>query len=119
MKKLDYIFDEEGTFNKVGDQIQTLRFKKGWLNRGFTQIPNQLLSDTSISIGARLLYFLLMRRVFQKDFCYPGIETLQKELGVVEDTFYSYKKELEEKGWIEVKRRGQGKTNIYLLLKYD
>lgn len=96
----------------------TLKFKRSWLNEGFTHISNNLLRDTSVSVGARILYMLLTSRCFSKDFSYPGRITLMKELGVSKDTFYSYKKELEDKGWLEVRRRGLGKTNLYFLKKY-
>lgn len=102
----------------VKEAEKTLRFKKEWLNKGFTQISNKILRDSSISYGARFMYILLMSRCFQKDFSYPGIDTLTKEIGISKNTFYSYKKELVDSGWIEVKRRGQGKTNLYFLLKH-
>jgi len=98
---------------------RTLQFTKRWLNKGFTQINNGLLRNTEVSVGARLLYILLMSRCFEKDFSYPGIETLRKELGVgSNDTVYSYMKELSDMGWMTVKRRGLGKTNLYFLEKY-
>lgn len=98
---------------------RTLQFTKRWLNRGFTQVNNGLLRNNEVSGMARLLYMLLMSRCFSRDFSYPGIETLRNELGVSSnETFYSYMSELVDKGWITVKRRGQGKTNLYFLNKY-
>jgi len=98
--------------------VRTLQFKQKWLNQGFTQVSNRLLTDNSISSGAFRMYLLLMMRCFRKSFSYPGVETLAKELNVSRMTISTYKKELKESGWIEVKRRGQGKTDIYFLLKH-
>ena len=99
--------------------IRTLQFKQKWLNNGFTQVSNRLLRDISVSIGARLLYILLMSRCFRKQFSYPGRDILMKELGIKSTkTFTLYKDELVNNDWILVKRRGQGKTNIYFLLKH-
>jgi hypothetical protein len=97
---------------------RTLQFTKRWLNRGFTQVNNGLLRNTEVSHSARYLYILLMSRCFSREFSYPGETTLSKEMGVSEVSIISYKKELEDKGWIKVKRRGQGKTNLYFLDKY-
>ena len=96
----------------------TLQFKEKWLNKGFVHASNQLIRDTSVSPQARLLYILLMSRAFQKDFSYPGRQTLGKELGVSVRSVSTLLGELKDNAWIEVKRRGLGKTNLYFLIKY-
>lgn len=98
--------------------VQTLKFKNRWLNQGFTHVSNHLIRDTSVSANARLMYILLMSRAFQKDFSYPGEETLAKEMDVSVPSIISYKKELASNGWLQVIRRGQGKTNVYYLKKF-
>ena len=96
----------------------TLRFKNKWLNKGFTQVSNNLLDNNSVSAHARLLYFLLMRRCFQKDYSFPGVDTLAKEMGVSKRSVMRLTLELEQTNWLQIKRRGQGKTNLYYLLKF-
>ena len=110
----DIIPDSES----VQKAIRTLQFKDKWLNKGFTQISNGLLRDNSVNTQARFVYFLLMSRVFQKDFAYPGQDTLGKEMGISGRQIRNLLKELIEGGWVEVERRGQGKTNIYFLKKF-
>jgi len=115
MEKIGKVIPDSETAKKI---VRTLQFKQKWLNEGFTQVSNRLLKDKSVSHGAFRMYLLLMMRCFRRKFSYPGVETLAKELGVSRVTIFSYKRELEKNGWIEVKRRGQGKTNLYFLLKH-
>jgi len=115
MEELKDILSQSQILQKAEEN---LRFRQKWLNDGFIQISNRLLRNTTVSVGARVLYMLLMSRCFSKDFSYPGIETLRAELGVASnDTVYSYMKELTDNDWVTVKRRGQGKTNLYFLNK--
>jgi len=97
---------------------KTLQFKEKWLNKGFVQVSNSILRDVTVKPQARFVYILLMSRVFSKDFCYPGQEVLGKEIGLSSRQIIRLLKELQRHGWLEVKRRGQGKTNLYFLLKH-
>lgn len=99
----------------------TLRFedekKNRWMREGHIIVGNELLSNKSVCPVAKVLYLLLMRRLFQKDFCFPGRETLAKELGLSPRQVDRYIQELKVANWIKVVRRGQGKTNYYYLKK--
>jgi len=80
--------------------------------RGFTQVPNAVLKHKKISPGAKLTYTMLLSYAWHNDFCFPGQERAN-DMGVGRTTANAYIKELSTKGFINVKRRGQGATNIY------
>ncbi|NLF76926.1 MAG: helix-turn-helix domain-containing protein [Chloroflexi bacterium] len=82
---------------------------------GFTQVPNVVLRDTSLSPGAKLCYALLLSYAWQKDSCFPGQEALAKDAGTSRRSIVRFMKELEQSGYLEKKRRGLGKTNVYTL----
>lgn len=84
-----------------------MEFLEPWAKEGFTIIANGIMADTSVSIGARLTYFLLMRRRFNKDYAFPGQKTLAREVGKTERMVRNYLSELEELGWIKVERTGR------------
>lgn len=58
---------------------------------------------------------MLLRYAWQKDHCYPGQKRLAKEMGASERSVRTYLAELERKGFIEVRHRGQGRSNFYTL----
>jgi biotin operon repressor len=82
---------------------------------GFTQVPNVVLRDTSLSPGAKLCYAMLLSYAWQKDSCFPGQEALAKDLGISKRSTVRFMKELEKSGYLEKKRRGLGRTNVYTL----
>jgi len=84
--------------------------------KGFTQVPNAILRSKKISPGAKLAYSGLLSYAWDKESCFPGQDTLGEDLGVTRQTVNEYIKELRTKGFIRVKRRGQGRSNIYELL---
>jgi len=96
-------------------QDNTLLFKDSALSRGFTQVPNSILEDTNISVKGRFLYSLLLKFAWQEGQCFPGQTKLGELCGVTRYTISKWMKELEDAGYIEVERRGQGNTNIYRL----
>ena len=83
--------------------------------RGFTQVPNHLLRSDKISAGAKLAYTLLLSYAWHNEFCFPGQETLAKDMGVTSRSVVTYIKELETEQFLTVQRRGQGRANLYEL----
>jgi DNA-binding MarR family transcriptional regulator len=83
--------------------------------KGFTQVPNALLRHKSISPGAKLVYTMLLSYAWQNDFCFPGQETLAKDMGVTSRSVRTYLKELEAKKFLTIQQQGQGRVNIYHL----
>ena len=82
---------------------------------GFTQVPNPILMSKRISPGAKLAYTALLSYAWNKGYCYPGQERMGRDIGVTRQTVNEYIKELEKKGYVSVKRRGQGKSNYYYI----
>jgi Helix-turn-helix domain len=82
---------------------------------GFTQVPNFILTNKEISVGAKLAYAMLLKYAWTDDACYPGQQKLAVDMGAGERSVRTYLKELEDAGFLEVTQRGLGKTNLYRL----
>jgi hypothetical protein len=93
----------------------TLQVENEALRRGFTLIPNYVLRARGLSRDAKLLYGILLSYAWQDSSCFPGYEVLMEDMQCHREALAKYIKELKEKGWIEVRRRGQGKTSIYTI----
>jgi biotin operon repressor len=83
--------------------------------QGFTQVPNFLLKSKTLSAGDKMTFAMLLSYAWQNDFCFPGQERLAKDLGLSDRSVRTHLKSLEASGLLAIKRRGQGKTNIYEL----
>ena len=82
---------------------------------GFTQVPNVFLRDSKLSLGAKVAYSLLLSFFWHNNAVFPGQERLGEDMGMSTSRANEYIKELEAVGYIEITRRGQGKTNLYKL----
>ena len=82
---------------------------------GFTQVPNILIRSMTLSSLSKIVYAQLLSYAWNNDHCYPGQERMAEDTGSSRTTIYRAIKELEEAGWLEIQRRGQGKTNVYVL----
>ena len=82
---------------------------------GFTQIPNVMLTNKEISVGAKLAYAMLLKYAWGDNSCFPGQIKLAEDMGSGERSVRTYLKELEGAGVLEIKQRGLGKTNLYRL----
>ncbi len=82
---------------------------------GFTQVPNSLLIDKQLSVGAKLAYAMLLKYAWAEAAAFPGQQKLAEDMGAGERSIRSYLKELETRGLLEVRQRGLGKTNLYRL----
>lgn len=82
---------------------------------GFTQLPNFILRNPAISIGAKTVYSLFISYAWHNNFCFPGQETLAKAIGMSVGSVNAFIKELEAVSLIEIERRGQGRTNLYTI----
>ena len=80
---------------------------------GFTQIPNFILTDGSLSLGAKITYAMFLHYAWHKDSCFPGQDRLGADMGMSTSRVNDFIKELEHVGLVAITRRGQGKTNIY------
>jgi helix-turn-helix protein len=82
---------------------------------GFTQVPNFILTNEHISVGAKLAYAMLLKYAWQDDACFPGQAKLAQDMGAGERSVRTYLKELETVELLEIQQRGLGKTNLYRL----
>jgi len=69
------------------------------LRRDFTQVPNDLINDASISRDARFLFVWLCSKPDDWKFYNEGVN---KALGCKDDARRKYMKELYDKGWLFV-----------------
>ena len=82
---------------------------------GFTQVPNFILTSTEISVGAKLGYAMLLKYAWGDSACFPGQTKLATDMGSGERSVRRYLEELEKAGFLEIRQRGLGKTNLYRL----
>jgi hypothetical protein len=83
--------------------------------KGYTQVPNHVLTSDRLSPGAKLVYAMLLKYAWEKDYCFPGQERLAVDMGVTRQSANAYIQELQRQQFIAIRRRGQGKTNLYEL----
>lgn len=82
---------------------------------GFTQVPNFILTNKDLSVGAKLAYAMLLKYARQDDRCFPGQARLAEDMGAGERSVRTYLNEIEAAGLLEVKQQGLGRTNLYRL----
>ena len=82
---------------------------------GFTQLPNFILKDPDISVGAKVVYAMFISYGWHNDFCFPGQDRLATDMGMSRSRTTEFVTELEKARLITIQRRGQGKTNIYTI----
>jgi hypothetical protein len=82
---------------------------------GFTQVPNSMLKSCKLSPGAKLAYAMLLSYAWQNEYCFPGQETLAKDMGSGLRSVVRYIKEFEDAKFLKIKKLGQGRVNLYEL----
>ena len=85
------------------------------LQGGFTQVPNFILRDSKISVGAKVAYAMFLSYAWHNDSCFPGQDRLAEDMGMTRPRVTQLINELEAAGLVTVQRRGQGKTNLYVI----
>lgn len=115
MERIDDLANKRSEKYKTLEQNLKLVGFDPMVERGFTQVPNLILQNSNLSIGAKATYAVMLSYAWQKDHCFPGQTTLAKNLGSGERSVRRYIKELEAAGYIKVNQRGMGKVNHYEL----
>ena len=107
----------EGKLSSIGELISERNISLDGFDPvtrgGFTQIPNFILTDDSLGLGAKVVYAMFLHYAWNNDCCFPGQDRLGRDMGMSKSRVCEFIKELERAGLVEIKRRGQGKTNIY------
>jgi hypothetical protein len=82
---------------------------------GFTQVPNCLLNNESLSFAAKVVYAKLLSYAWSNDRVFPGQGRMAREVGSSQQTVSRAIVELKKVGYLGIQRRGQGQTNVYIL----
>src|SRR5260370_25567684 len=82
---------------------------------GFTQVPNFILKNPELSVGAKVAYAMFLSYAWHNESCFPGQERLANDMGVTRVRVTQLIAELEQMSLVSVQRRGQGETNIYTI----
>jgi hypothetical protein len=85
------------------------------LRQGFSQIPNVILSDSLLTDKEVRLYCLLLRYSWKDGHCFPGQDTLAKDMGCDQRTVIRTIKKLANYKLIRIKRQGLNRPNIYFI----
>ena len=76
-------------------------------------VPNFILKDAELSLGAKVTYSMFLHYAWHNDSCFPGQERLAADMGMSQSRVSEFIKELATADLIEITRRGMGKTNLY------
>jgi hypothetical protein len=79
---------------------------------GFTQVPNVILTNKELSVGAKLAYAMLLKYYWSNNEVFPGQQKLGEEMGSGERSVRTYLKESEDAKQLDVKQRGLGMINL-------
>ena len=82
---------------------------------GFTQVPNFILKNPAVSVGAKVAYAMFLSYAWHNDSCFPGQDRLAQDMGMSRGRVTQLIADLEEAGLVTIQRRGQGKTNVYTI----
>ena len=82
---------------------------------GFTQVPNFILRDPELSAGAKVVYAMFLSYAWHNESCFPGQERLAQDIGLSRSRVTEFISELSRAGLVTIQRRGQGKTNVYVV----
>ncbi len=82
---------------------------------GFTQVPNFILKDSTLSVGAKVAYAMFLSYAWHNDSCFPGQDRLAEDMGMSRSRVTEFVGELQRAGFVTIERRGQGKTNLYTI----
>jgi len=102
------------------NQGRTVIIKDEALKRfqgGFTSIPNVVLRNSKLSIGARITYAMLLKYAWQDDFCWPAQAKIADDLGLKARMVRYHLDELKKHKLIDWKRQGLNRPNIYYILR--
>src|SRR6266436_4922507 len=95
----------EGELKSIGSIIERnieLATSDPIARGGFTQVPNFILENSALSLGAKVTYSLFLHFAWNKDSVFPGQDRLAQHMGMSTSRANEYVKELESAGLIEI-----------------
>ena len=102
--------------SSIKQRLEQIIVENEMLRAGFAALPYLVLRDTRLSIGARVTYAVLLMYAWQEEACFAGQEKMSKDIGVSDRQVRDYLKELQDHGYIRIKRQGLNKPNLYYIL---
>ncbi len=100
----------QSRFDRVVIQNEILR-------SGFAAFPYLVMRDKALSLGAKMTYAFLLMYAWQEGSCFPGQQTLAKDLGVSERQLQRYLYELRDTKYVEIERKDRRYNNTYIILE--
>lgn len=100
----------------VKERVEQIIIENQMLRAGFAALPYLVLRDTGLSIGARLSYAVLLMYAWQEGATFAGQVKMAQDVGVSERQLRDYLQELQESGYIRIKRQGLNRPNLYYIL---
>ena len=82
-----------------------------WLHAG-AEHPAQ---RAELSFAAKVAYAKLLSYAWHNNLVFPGQERMAADIGLSTSVINARHPGTAEAGWLEMRRRGQGMTNIYVL----
>src|SRR2546425_287934 len=80
---------------------------------GFTQVPNFILKNPDLSVGAKVVYAMFLSYAGHNESCFPGKDRMAEDMGLTRVRVTKLIKELKTATLLTIQRRGQGLTNLY------
>ena len=78
-------------------------------------MPVVVLQDRRLGNASKLVYAMMLYYAWHKSYCFPGQTRLGKDIGKDARTVRRAVSDLSKNGFLEARRRGLTKTNIYYL----
>lgn len=100
----------------VKNRVEQIIVENEMLRAGFAALPYIVLKDTSLSLGARLSYAVLLMYAWQEGATFAGQVKMAADVGVSERQLRDYLQELQAHSYIRIKRQGLNKPNLYYIL---
>lgn len=82
---------------------------------GFVQLPNFILRDPKLTLGAKISYAMFLCYAWHNDLTYAGQDRLAEDIGMSRPRATVFVGELNAAGLITIERRGLGQTNHYTI----
>ena len=109
---------DEKERNKKEEEESSFEFEDPLMAKGFTPFPKIIQLCPALSINARFLCGVLLSFAWgEKTYSFPGIKRLMYIMNRSQSQINQYLNELKRSGILWIKRRGLGKTNLYIFKK--
>ncbi|MFX4300663.1 helix-turn-helix domain-containing protein [Alicyclobacillus tolerans] len=102
----------------MGDIV--VQFRGTIYEKGYGQISQKVMRDKSIHGMAKAIYAYMVSFAGQEGSAFPSVQLMMEELGIKsEDTFYKYRKQLVDAGYITIEQQqrinGRFYNNVYVI----